>query len=90
MANYLHDMAQVLGRIDRVKDLFLTVEGREVVITESLYVRCDGGDGGLGHPLEFMTLEKGGETMCKYCGRRYVHATAPAADKFKQPLDPAA
>ncbi|HEX2526336.1 MAG TPA: zinc-finger domain-containing protein [Geminicoccus sp.] len=73
-----------------MKDLFLSVEGREVVITEALYVRCDGGDGSMGHPLEFMTLEKGGETMCKYCGRHYIHASAPTADKFKQPLDPAA
>jgi uncharacterized Zn-finger protein len=74
----------------QVKDLFLTVGGREVVITESLYVRCDGGDGPLGHPVEFMTLEKNGETQCKYCGRRYVHASAPAALALQQPLTPAA
>ena len=66
------------------------VEGHEVVITESLYVRCDGGDGSLGHPVEFMTLEKNGETTCKYCGRRYVHASAPAAGELQEPLTPAA
>jgi uncharacterized Zn-finger protein len=53
------------------------VEGREVVLTPDLHVRCDGGNGPLGHPVEFMTLEKGGEVMCKYCGRRYLHTSHP-------------
>jgi uncharacterized Zn-finger protein len=48
------------------------VDGREFVITPQLYVCCDGGAGLLGHPLEYMTLERGGEVVCKYCGRRYV------------------
>ena len=73
-------------------DLFLNVDGREVVITDQLYVRCDGGEGSLGHPVEYMTLEKGGETMCKYCGRRYVHTSAPAAKALhpEPPVAPAA
>jgi uncharacterized Zn-finger protein len=62
-----------------VTDLFLNVSGREVVITDKLYVRCDGGEGSLGHPVVYMTLEKGGETTCKYCNRRYVHTSASAA-----------
>lgn len=60
-------------------DLFLNVDGREVVITDQFYVRCDGGEGQLGHPIEYMTLEKNGETTCKYCGRFYVHSSAAAA-----------
>ena len=66
-------------------DLFLSVEGREVVITDRLFVRCDGGEGPLGHPIEYMTLEKGGETMCNYCGRRYVHTSAPSAQALQAP-----
>ena len=51
----------------------LLIDDREVVITDAMHVRCDGGSGALGHPVEFMTLEKDDQTVCKYCGRRYVH-----------------
>jgi uncharacterized Zn-finger protein len=76
----------------RVADLFLNVGGREVVITDLLYVRCDGGEGPLGHPVEYMTLEKGGEARCKYCDRRFVHTSAPAARALQTepPTAPAA
>jgi NADH dehydrogenase (ubiquinone) Fe-S protein 6 len=63
----------------------LLVDDREVVITDAMYVRCDGGNGPLGHPAVFMTLEKEGDIVCKYCGRRYVHAGHPhAADLRRQ------
>jgi len=52
-------------------------DGREVVIAPDVHVRCDGGAGSLGHPLEYMTLEKGGTVVCKYCGRRYLHQGHP-------------
>lgn len=61
----------------------LLVDDREVVITDAWYVRCDGGAGPLGHPVEFMTLAKEGEVICKYCGRRYVHGTSPHADELR-------
>ena len=40
---------------------FLLVDDREVVITDAMYVRCDGGNGPLGHPVEFMTLDNDAE-----------------------------
>ena len=49
---------------------------REVVISPHMHVRCDGGNGLLGHPVEYMTLENG-QVTCKYCGRRYVPASDP-------------
>lgn len=61
----------------------LLVDDREVVITDAMYVRCDGGNGPLGHPVEFMTLEKDGQTICKYCGRRYVHTGSPEAEPLR-------
>lgn len=72
-------------------EVFL-LHDREVVITGDLHVRCDGGQGALGHPREFMTLERGGEVTCKYCGRRFVHRSSPAAEAVRregQPLAPA-
>ncbi len=62
---------------------FLLVDDREVVITDAMHVRCDGGGGPLGHPMEFMTLEGDGEVVCKYCGRRYVHVTNAEAETIR-------
>jgi uncharacterized Zn-finger protein len=61
----------------------LLVDEREVVITPDMYVRCDGGNVSLGHPVEFITLERGGEAVCKYCGRHYVHAGSAKAAELR-------
>jgi uncharacterized Zn-finger protein len=60
----------------------LLVNDREVVVTDAMFVRCDGGNGPLGHPMEYMTLEKDGSTICKYCGRRYLHVTHEEAQRL--------
>ncbi len=60
-------------------EAFFLVNDREVVVTPHMHVKCDGGNGPLGHPMEYMTLEKGGHVVCGYCGRRYVHAGSPEA-----------
>ncbi len=47
----------------------------ETVETAARRVACDG-DGVLGHPRIFLTLEDG-EIECPYCGRRFVYVPAP-------------
>ena len=47
----------------------------EIVETAARRVACDG-DGALGHPRVFLSLENG-EAECPYCGRRFVYAPAP-------------
>lgn len=64
------------------REEFLLVDDREVVITDDLHPRCDGGP--MGHPTEFLTLEKGGVTRCKYCDRRWVHVTAAEAEGLRR------
>jgi|DewCreStandDraft_4_1066084.scaffolds.fasta_scaffold00417_75 uncharacterized Zn-finger protein len=64
-------------------DQVFLVNDREVVLTTSLHVRCDGG-GPLGHPREFMTLEHAEEVVCKYCGRRFVRADSAAAETVRR------
>ena len=44
----------------------------EIIEVESVHVACDGGDGPLGHPRVFLTIEKNGCIDCPYCGRRYI------------------
>ena len=66
------------------EEKFFLVEDREVVVTPHMHVRCDSGNGALGHPMEYMTLERGAEVVCKYCGRRYVHASHPQAASIQR------
>lgn len=57
---------------------FYLVDDREVVISEDIYICCDGGvSGGLGHPREYMTLTRGGENRCGYCSRLFIHVGHP-------------
>lgn len=59
------------------------VNGQEIAITHEMKPICDGG-GPLGHPREYLTLEDGGETECKYCDRQYLHSTHKNAEKVRQ------
>jgi uncharacterized Zn-finger protein len=68
----------------------LFVDGHEVVLTSALQVCCDGGNGPLGHPREYMTLERDGEVMCQYCGRRYLHVGHARAEALRAAARPAA
>jgi uncharacterized Zn-finger protein len=65
------------------EDEFFLVDDREVVLTENRDVACDGGGGPLGHPVEYMTLGAKGEVVCKYCGRRYLAAEHPEAQRVR-------
>ncbi|MCS6878717.1 MAG: zinc-finger domain-containing protein [Geminicoccaceae bacterium] len=58
------------------------IDDREVVITQSWAVRCDG-NGLSGHPVEYITLAPKGQAACKYCGRRFVHASTPEAERIR-------
>ncbi len=37
-------------------------------------VCCDGGQGPLGHPLTYYSLDGKTQVDCAYCGRRFVRA----------------
>jgi len=43
----------------------------EVVEVERTTVGCEG-DGPLGHPRVYLSLEPKGEVDCPYCGRHFV------------------
>ena len=77
-----------LGGTGAAGETWLMVDDREVVITPEMYVRCDGGNGPAGHPIVFITLERGGEAVCKYCGRRFVLADNPEAGDLRARGEP--
>ncbi len=43
----------------------------ETILVETSTVGCDGGGGALGHPLVYLTLERGEKVECPYCSRVY-------------------
>lgn len=49
----------------------------ETVYVDKRRVACDGGEGALGHPRVWYSLEDG-EAECGYCDRRYVYDPAKA------------
>tara|TARA_B100001123_G_scaffold447145_1_gene603810 strand:- start:241 stop:417 length:177 start_codon:yes stop_codon:yes gene_type:complete len=44
----------------------------EIVEVDTVQIACDGGNGPLGHPRVYLTIERAGQIDCPYCGRRYV------------------
>ena len=65
------------------REEFLLVDDREVVLTDAIDVRCDGGSSLLGDPVEFLTLARGDEAVCGYCGRHYVHIGHAEAERLR-------
>jgi uncharacterized Zn-finger protein len=89
-AKILLETEMDVAEMERTEEHFL-LDGEEVVITSALEVRCDGGGGALGHPVEYITLEKGGQAVCKYCDRRFLHVTHPDVPRVRergQPFEP--
>lgn len=49
------------------------MEPVEIVEVCSKKVACDGGDGALGHPKVFLTIDDNCDYVdCPYCGRRFL------------------
>ena len=49
------------------------VEKHPIVEVEGERAICDGGGGALGHPLEYISLQRPGVVeSCKYCGLRFA------------------
>ena len=40
--------------------------------TKSTVVKCDGGNGPLGHPVIYLHLGKEGDVICPYCSKYFV------------------
>ncbi len=45
----------------------------EPIEVETPTVGCGGG-GPMGHPMVYLTMTEGSETVCPYCSRRFVPA----------------
>lgn len=55
------------------------MQAEDVVTVEETTVRCDGGDGALGHPAVYLHFDQKREIVCPYCSRRFVFAKGAGA-----------
>jgi len=52
----------------------MTTQAPEIQVTDKWRVACDGGEGALGHPRVWLSLDdKTGEVECPYCDKRILH-----------------
>lgn len=50
----------------------MPVEAPEIIQVDETRVRCDGGEGPLGHPRVFLEMGDENFVECPYCDRRFV------------------
>lgn len=48
----------------------------EIITVDTDKPFCDGGDGPLGHPRVYLTMNDKGSVDCPYCGRHFVLNTS--------------
>ena len=54
----------------------MTIEAPETEVVTTWRVSCDGGEGSLGHPRVWLSLDRGsGEVECGYCDKKFVHSS---------------
>lgn len=51
-----------------------THEPPETEVVSTLRVACDGGEGALGHPRVWLSIDQMvGWVICPYCDKKYIH-----------------
>ncbi len=62
----------------------MSIAPPETEVVDVWRVSCDGGEGALGHPRVFLSLDRvSGEVECGYCDKRFVHRSFAAAGEAK-------
>lgn len=52
----------------------MTIEAPETEVVNAWRVSCDGGEGALGHPRVWLSLNReSGVVECGYCDKKFVH-----------------
>lgn len=59
-----------------------TFQEPEIIYIADDHVACDGGNGAIGHPRVYLTVDKFTHTAdCGYCDRRYIQDPVKAGGK---------
>ncbi len=52
----------------------MEAQDQDTVTVKEATVRCDGGDGALGHPAVYLHFDETREIVCPYCSKRFILA----------------
>lgn len=56
----------------------MTVDAPETKLVSTKTVACDGGEGALGHPRVYLTMDEEGKVVCPYCDRLFILQGGPS------------
>jgi len=56
----------------------MTVDAPETKLVSTKTVACDGGEGALGHPRVYLTMDEEGKVVCPYCDKLYILQGGPS------------
>lgn len=56
----------------------MTVDAPETKLVSTKTVACDGGEGALGHPRVYLTMDEEGKVVCPYCDRLHILQGGPS------------
>ncbi len=57
----------------------MTIDAPETEIVSAWRVSCDGGEGALGHPRVWLSVDREtGQVECGYCDKKFVHSSVAA------------
>ena len=52
----------------------MSIDAPETEIVDKMRIACDGGEGALGHPRVWLSVDpKSGFVECGYCDKKFVH-----------------
>jgi len=52
----------------------MSIDAPETEIVDTMRIACDGGEGALGHPRVWLSIDPtSGYVECGYCDKRFVH-----------------
>ncbi|NPD20389.1 zinc-finger domain-containing protein [Alterinioella nitratireducens] len=52
----------------------MSIDAPETEVVNAWRVSCDGGEGALGHPRVWLSLDREtGEVECGYCDKKFIH-----------------
>jgi uncharacterized Zn-finger protein len=50
----------------------MSIDAPEILRVKTKTVSCDGGEGALGHPRVYLTMDSEGKVECGYCDRLFL------------------
>ncbi len=68
----ISDICYIYFRETRCNGGVMMNKTTDIIETKNSVVKCDGGEGALGHPAVYLNLGKEEKVVCPYCSRCFI------------------